>query len=267
MENIEKEVQELEDEIKEKKANQGKQEKIKNLKIFKAGVRRVAPYVIGTTLLVTPACFLGITPFYRNDITKETPKYIKEADNNGNVITTEYQKEDIDNVTQTFKYYSKWKEKEDGTYERNVKTWDIGMEYNEEILNALLEKENVSLEGVFGNPDTNRVQTKEFLTEEEQKNNEDLLKATIFSGSKEVIIKESLEREVGLTIVMLLVVALLHLAIAADRSRNKYNYKRIIEKIKQEYRDYQYEIEDLEEELKTKIRQRVLKEQLENNKK
>lgn len=249
METIEKEIETLEEKIKEETEKNNKNSKIRNMKIFKENVKRFAPHLLADTLIVFTVFAFSI-PFYRDETIIEKPKYVKEIDSNGNNLDIDYK--DVNFPEQSLEYYSKWEQTKDGTYKRNVKIWNIDAKYNEEILMALLEKENVSLEDAIGEPDNQFPQIANKLSEKELKNNEEYIRATMFSGTEKVIIKEGRFDNIMSTLFIFFAPLSMSFYISSRRDKKNYNYKKIIQKIKEKYPEIDIEplLKELEEKQK-----------------
>lgn len=204
------------------------------------------PYILSTSIILLFCNFISGFPkgnkkVYLNIMT--------ELDSQGNVrYERQYGSFESDNFMCS---YSKWF-LEDGLYSRIIKTYNIESKTKEELM-ALLEKDDLSLEDVFGKPISNIKESKENLTEEEI-NEEAFIKLAIYEEDKNDYIIQKLSTEDIITgsALFIMLVTLVNLLICILRN-DFCNYKELIEKIKEKYPDENPEaLEELQLKLKIK---------------
>lgn len=149
MQDIKKDIDSLEFQVKHVKLENLKRNAIKKLKISARCLQFVSPYVLlaGVSLAGFSAVS-GNVPFYR-DIVPYYEHTRTELDDLGNVS---YQKQygSFDDETNILNYTSKWKEREDGLFERSLQTYTIPyLDYDEVI--GLLEDKSLSAGDVLVN--------------------------------------------------------------------------------------------------------------------
>lgn len=170
---MKKEIESLESKIMHSSLTNAKIGTIRNLKIGARALQLVAPYALTAGIIAGGFILLGNTPFYNGDEWKVYSSVMTEIDNNGNVrFEQQYDNfEDdegniLDSSDNVLYYYSKWQKNGVGLYLRTVQTYSLENKSYEEVL-KLFEKEDLKLEDVLGEPDSNIKETKNNLTEKE----------------------------------------------------------------------------------------------------
>lgn len=174
---MERDIKKMEFELKHQNIANAKRKTIKNLKISARALQLVAPYVLTAGLVFGGLAHFLYMPF-SGEIEKEIFAHIiTEMDTLGNI---RYEKKYSDFAgNNILYYYTKWSQNPDGTYSRMMKTYPLKKKTYEEIV-ELLKKENLNFEEAIGESEPDVViETKNALTEEEQKT-EEFIKAVIY---------------------------------------------------------------------------------------
>lgn len=192
---LKSDIEKLEKDIKDSKRVNSKINSIRNFKISLRVMQLIAPYAVTAGIIVGGFKLIGGgLPFYRDEF-KYKAYITKQFDSIGNVS---YEKEydyplfrsesDPENI---IKYYGKWKQREDGYYERTVEIYKLDDLKEEDVL-KLFEKENLNLQDLLGQP-TNKIETTNKLTEE-QINAGFYLESIMYSKDKNdfIVVKEPL---------------------------------------------------------------------------
>ena len=226
---LQKEIENLEQEIREGKINQMQRKKKKNSTIN----RLIIPYIVATGLTLTLFTIFAKTPFYQ-DLIKNYLEERKEFDSLGNSKYEELYENEDEKSTLTYK--TKWLKKENGLYERTLKTYQIKDLDETKIKEIVQNKEINSLEEVFGKPIMISTEIEPNLAQEQLKE-DSYLQAIIYLENKDkfVYVKESiLENAIGAILIYLAIIALIK---ASQQSKSKFNYDEIMMQINQEYPD------------------------------
>jgi len=123
-----------------------KEKRIKNMKVYKHSITKITPYVIITTLVITTAKLSGLGfPFIKDSIEKQ--KVTKRINDSNNKIRIEETYVEINPLkkqnTDILYIEGKWKKTEDGTYEREKKTYklnNLDKVQKEAIFNNTIDK-------------------------------------------------------------------------------------------------------------------------------
>ena len=224
------EIESLERQIKYSRLSNLKINSIKNLKLTARILQLVTPYALTAGILAGVFSIAGITPF-RRDKKEVYSNVMMEFDNLGN-IRYEQQYNDFNKIN-VFKFYSKWESQEGDFYTRIVKTYNVEEKTYEELIN----KENLSLEDILGEPISIIKETKNNLTEEEI-NKKAFMQATIYRKDiNDYIIKEeTINENILLTIFYLLANVPLGAVLAFIRSQlSSFDFGECVERINDEY--------------------------------
>lgn len=232
---MKKEIESLEKDIKNIRLINLKIEAIKNLKISLRFIQRIAPYIITASITLGGFKLSGAgLPFIRDNY-KEYLQTKTEVDSLGNV-RYEQQYADFKNSDNALYYYSKWHKNEDVFYSRIIEMYKI-KELTEEDIIDILTKENLELRDILGEPISKKIETKNNILEEELEE-KDYLQAVIYSKSDNdyIVCKETVGDNVLVTFFYLLLTGLLECFPAIIRNDfSKFNYKRCVEEIKDNY--------------------------------
>ncbi len=227
------EIESLERQIKYSRLSNLKINSIKNLKLTARILQLVTPYALTAGILAGVFSIAGITPF-RRDKKEVYSNVMMEFDNLGN-IRYEQQYNDFNKIN-VFKFYSKWESQEGDFYTRIVKTYNVEEKTYEELV-ELINKENLSLEDILGEPISIIKETKNNLTEEEI-NKKAFMQATIYRKDiNDYIIKEeTINENILLTIFYLLANVPLGAVLAFIRSQlSSFDFGECVERINDEY--------------------------------
>lgn len=168
---MKKEIQELEEKIKNLRISNAKINALKGLKLSLEVGKKIAPVIVTTGLAITTFSLTGTTPFYR-DNWKVKLNDMKEFDSKSN-IGYEEQYDDYGIAKYIVSYYGKWKSLKDGSYSRDVVVYlDVnssgGSNYTKVNITKLVNENRISaLQELLGEPILTKTETKTNLTEEE----------------------------------------------------------------------------------------------------
>ncbi len=173
---LEKEINDLEKEIKYQKIKNLKTHIIRNMKISANIVRLFTPYTI-TLLLTTTGCkaITGGYPFIRDNTHKIAANITKEIDNLGNIYEKKQygmNKKEKDELY----LYTNWEyDQSTENYTRDVEKYEL-YNLNENIIEDLITLDVDTIKEMFGNPEYQLKETTNNITEEEK---EETMKAII----------------------------------------------------------------------------------------
>ena len=220
------------------KINHKSLEKIKNEitrrgKIVFCKGRLFAPYVIALSLSIGSFSIFGATPFII-DKKKNYQKVMKEidSDNHTRVIT---QYDDFENNDNIITLYEKWEKKSDNKYSRNIKLYKLGDLSEDRIIN-ILNKDINSIEEIFGNPISEKVETRDYLDDAELEKKA-FLSARIYSENKDdfYYINQPIEKNISETILWFIVFIVFESLALVYRIFSPFNYDKTIKKINNMY--------------------------------
>ena len=232
---MKKEVKSLEKQIKYPRLTNFKISSVKNLKISARALQLVAPYVLTAGIVAGGFVLSGNIPFYRDK--KEIHSSIMtEFDNLGN-IRYEQQYDDFENSSNVLQSYSQWQLQEDGLYSRIVKTYNVNNKTYEELI-ELFNKENLSLENLFGEAISTIKETKNNLSEDEI-NEKEFLQAVIYSEDEQdyIIRKETVGDNILFSVLYVALTALVETIPLDFRKKfSSFDFGECVENIKDKYK-------------------------------
>ncbi len=234
LQQMEKEIESLEKEIKQQKLRNLKINSVKNLKITARVLQLIAPYVVSASIVTWFFFSNGIIPFHR-DKREIYSRVMTEFDNLGN-IRYEQQYADFDDQNNVFKFYSQWQLQADGFYTRTIKTYNIEEKTYEE-LRELFNKENLTLEDFLGKPILTIKETKNNLTDDEL-NKEPFMQAIIYNVDENdfIIQEESFAEDMYSTIGYFFLLGGVEFVLRFLRSEfSSFNFRKYVERVKDNY--------------------------------
>ena len=226
---LEKDIQNLQNDIHNCFTKNKKINKLKRIKYILLFIRFILPYVIAASISFEILNFFKINPFILDE-RKIYLEIMKEIDSFGN-IRYEEQYDSFDSVGK-ISYFGKWHQEENNFYSREIKTY-VPKNIEEDKLNKIINNKDItSLEEILGKPEVKK-ETKNNLTEEEI-NSEPFLQAVIYGTVDDdyIIVKETSVDNTPEIILYFLVVLL---CIACITTLRKFNYKDRLEDIKEKY--------------------------------
>lgn len=231
---MEKEIKELEMQIKHSRITNVKINTLKTLKISLRAGQLIAPFVVTVGITFGIFSIFGGTPFYRNK-QKQNLNMMKEFDNLGN-IRYEQQYEDYKELKGTISYYSKWMSSTDGFYSRDIKLYSIE-DITEETIMKLINENNIgSLEEVLGEPILKKTETKNNLTEDELAS-DSYLQALMYSELENdyIMVKESIGDNVLLTILWVVITLLAEIIPLWWRENSDFDFGDCVSEIRRKH--------------------------------
>jgi len=234
MDKLEKEIKDLEKQIKNIKIINFKNQSIRNIKFSAKVLQLIAPYILMT----------GISFFGYKELTHDTPfkrdsvpvyEHIQmDFDNRSNV---QYKKQfgKFADEKNSLYYRSKWNKIEDGFYERVIQTYAIPYKSYEEVL-PLFEKEPTRMETILGYPNSSVTEVKNNLTEEEI-NEQAYIEVTLYSknGEKFIMGEQSMEDNIAETLLYLLITSIFELTFARYTTNVGSNFTTWVEDLYDRY--------------------------------
>ena len=233
---LKKEVEDLERQIKYEKLVNLKNVLIRETLINGRRLQWIAPFIL--TAGIMTGCFklfgAGF-PFYRDDV-KAYLHTMKEFDNAGNVRYEE-QYGEFNSLTHQINHYTKWEDAGNGFYTRRVESYKLSDITDENVL-SLFEKDNLTIEDIFGNKVSSVKETKNNLTEEELMQGE-YLEATIYNKDENdyIMVKEEIDDNVGFSVLFVLFTILAELGPAYYRyEKSSFDYDEVVYDIREKYK-------------------------------
>jgi len=170
-----------------------KEKRIKNMKVYKHSITKITPYVIITTLVITTAKLSGLGfPFIKDSIEKQ--KVTKRINDSNNKIRIEETYVEINPLkkqnTDILYIEGKWKKTEDGTYEREKKTYklnNLDKVQKEAIFNNTIDK--YELLEILNFPTKTEVEKRAKINSNILQNNKVYQKVTLHEINKSDTIK------------------------------------------------------------------------------
>lgn len=254
---LEEKIIDLEKEINDIKVSNGKKRVIKNLKISKTAMHRVAPYVLSCGIIAGTLKLAGVGfPFVMDDI-KKCADVKSEFDASGRLIKNEkiygsYEMVDESRINRLI-IYSKWNKIDNNKYERNVTSYRLDKKDLSYVL-SLGNIEELNVENILGIPYMSQVETRYNVNNIDNKNG--YIRVIVYNKDKNdyVMIKEPIGDNIGISCLYILLCLLSILGIGIYRnSFSKFDYDYEVSKIKLDY--YEDDITELEEELERKKRE------------
>ena len=229
---MESEIKELENKINNFEVDQKRVKKIRNLKIFSKVAKLSIPYVIATSISFVGFSVVGLTPFKRDD-EKHSLNIMKEFDSLGN-IRYEQQYKNYKDAKNVINYYGKWEITSNGSYKRNIETYNLG-DLTEDRIIEIFSKENITLKETFGDVILNKTETKNCISYSEL-NQKPFLQAVIYSEDKNdyIVVKEPIDDNIGFTLTwILLTIFIFWIMSCCINSTSK--LKSFAKKVKEDY--------------------------------
>ena len=217
------EKQELKEEIKSLKTNLRKTRArntkkgiVRSIRVGGKVIEQVIPYLVAAGVLTGAFLFLGDVPYYRNN-EKRYHNIRTDMDTYGNV-SYEEQYGYFENVSDQLYYFDKWKQNEDGSYSRDVKSYVITKKNYDEVL-KIFSKNNIefsdtkSIEDFLNNPKNISKETKSNLPEEELMKDAYFQISTYDKNKNEYrVAKQSVDDNIGYSIIFTVMLIVLEIA-------------------------------------------------------
>lgn len=240
---MKKEIETLESEIKHSNLVNARIGAIRNLKISARALQKIAPYALTAGIIAGGFTLLGDIPFYPNDEWKVYSNVMTEFDNYGNIRTEQqydsFEDENdntLDSSDSMLYYYSNWEKNDDGFYSRTIQTYSIKNKTYEDIIKFFGE-ENINLEDVLGEPNSNIKETRNNLTDEELQE-ESFVKAIIYNKDENdyIMHKETVGENILFSVLYVLITGLCELAPLSWRSEHSnFDFADCVEEIKRKH--------------------------------
>lgn len=232
---MQKEIDELEFQIKNSKSINLKLFLIRYFKVFLRSLQLFTPYFLTAGITFELFHLFGFTPILE-DRRIQYLEIKKELDNFGN-IRYEEQYDHFNDTKGTISYIGKWQKRQDNFYSREIKTY-VTENFSKDItVNFLKNVDITSLDDIFGKPISQKTETKNNLTEEEI-NKDSYLQAVIYSKSSDdfIIVEESLDMNLFLTLGWIVVTVILEsLPYVYRRDFSNFDFDECVEEIKMKY--------------------------------
>ena len=204
------------------------------LRVIMYSIKRFYPYILSAGLTFLIFKTIHFTPFVQDEIDKKQ-RIQKTFDGKGN-IQYEMQYQDFDNNHNRIELVGKWEKVNDKYYEREIKVYENNRITVNKI-KELIEKQDLSLNRVFGEP---------VLIKKEKRNNLSLeeidslpfSRAIIYSTSSDeaIIVKESKSLNIVTLLLWIFVNVLIDEFIRLSRKKDFDSLMDYIHEINQEYK-------------------------------
>lgn len=186
--NLEQEINDLEIKIKEGKKNN----KVRNLKIYKNVMQRIAPYVLIGAGITGAFKLSGNTPFVR-DNQKQYYTTITTRDTLGNYIE-EKSFEDHSKDKNAITYYGKWQTTEDGNYSRLVKIYYLEDTISGNIIDNFENCDIAKLKHLIEKPNVQYNEIETFVSDDELNENDYYILKTYYNDKENyILVKEDIK--------------------------------------------------------------------------
>lgn len=236
LEQMKKEIEGLEHNIKNSKTTNLKIAMLKRMKLSLLTCRLVAPYILTAGITFGLFSIFGETPFIMDD-EKKILETKKDMDSHGN-IKYEQQYDEYSNTQGTICYFGKWEKSNDNLYTREIKKYAIGSVSEEDLMNILDANDVSSLAYYFGKPIAFKYESRNNLTDEEI-HDDPYLETTVYSKNENdyIVVKESVGNNVGFTILWLIFTMFSEIIPNQIREQfSSFDYGLYRDKIKKEYK-------------------------------
>lgn len=234
MKQMEDEITQIKYDIDNSSKTNSKIKRLRALKYSLTSLRAITPYVLTAAMTFGLFASLHVTPFILNDQKKKLEKK-KIFDSLGN-IRYEEQYDNYDSAKSTISYVDKWKKRDDGFYSRKVLTFSA-KDILEDIITRIVNDVDIdSLESVFGEPVSSKIQIHNNLTEEEIQA-EPYLEAIIYSRYNDfIVVKESQSENLFSTIVWVILTLFVEIIpFVLRKEYSDFDYIYYIDLIKEKY--------------------------------
>lgn len=245
---LEKEIKQIEKEIKHKKITKIKYNTIRNLKTLVRFMQLCLPYALIGTLLAKSFNSIGLGYPFIIDKEIDTLDIKKTLDSLGN-NKVESQYKDFTSPLNIIRYYSNWEKTEEGIYTRNCKTYKIEKITEEEFF-EIINKGSLSLNELLGDPIVEKTEKKVKLTEEDQKM-QNYYQLVIYDKDENKFIVHNEQTTDNIFITFIYIVILFSSLFSFAQCRKeylKYNFTDLIEQINEEANQHSEKV--LKEKLK-----------------
>ena len=231
---INNDIKLIEEQIANFKSINLKNKVIRNLKISVRFFQRVAPYVLVAGLSFYGFKVLGCGfPFLNSDINQylRTKKII---DNKGNIII-EGKYRNFLNDSNLMYYYNQWEKIDDEFYKRNILVYEL-KEIKEDDILALIEKENISLGDVLGEPVFNYIEKRNNISKEEL-NTLGYLQAIIYDIDRNnyIVTTRTINETIAISLAYVAATILLEFIPFLLRTFSNFDYNYYISEIEKKY--------------------------------
>ena len=234
MKQMEDEITQIKYDIDNSSKTNSKIKRLRALKYSLTSLRAITPYVLTAAMTFGLFATLHVTPFILNDQKKKLEKK-KIFDSLGN-IRYEEQYDNYDSAKSTISYVDKWEKRDDGFYSRKVLTFSA-KDILEDIITRIVNDVDIdSLESVFGEPVSSKIQIHNNLTEEEIQA-EPYLEAIIYSRYNDfIVVKESQSENLFSTIVWVILTLFVEIIpFVLRKEYSDFDYIYYIDLIKEKY--------------------------------
>lgn len=168
-----KSLNELKEEINDKRKLVKKFKRIKNLKLFLGVSTLSVPFILSYGFVVGTFYIAGDTLPFVIDEEKKCQMVSLECNSNNTIYKNFYTTSD-DVEDNYIKVYSKWEQNKEGMYERTIKEYNLDL-MNIDIVNLILEKDFNNIDKML----TDYEEKKEISSEIENKSEEGFIDAKI----------------------------------------------------------------------------------------
>jgi len=203
---------------------------IKNFKISTKTLQLITPYILTAQIVASSFKLLGLgLPFYKDTFKKN----IKPNTSPNSYHSQIYQSPNNNNIIY---YHSNWIEESKNIYSKTINIYKLNNIKEKELLN-ILNKDNINLNDLFGNPISTQKEITTNITNKEL-NKESYLQIYIYDENTNnyIILKETNIQNFIITILYILSTTLAELIPLTIRCKlSNFNYNYSIEDIKRKH--------------------------------
>jgi hypothetical protein len=234
VEKLSNEIDNLENRIKHVGIENFKKLSIRNIKIFGRFMQMIGPYIIAAVIPFVGQSFLFDIPFYPEEI-KQPNCYMIELDNKG-IISYQNQYKSFSNADNIIYIYGKWEKGDDNYYHRTIKSY-LFDEINLDELKELVNKKDLEIEDILGNPYEVKNENKNILTEEEM-NEDSYIQAIYYYKDKDdyIIVRQPVGENIVCGLVYLFIIFITEGGVLKYRSEfSNFSYYGKVDRLKEKY--------------------------------
>ncbi len=235
VENLTDDINKLEKRIDNVGKENLKKISIRNIKIFGRFMQLIGPYLLAFILPFGLQSLIYDIPIYQENV-KQEKRYMMELDNQG-VISYQSKYSKFENESNKLYIYGKWKMGDDSFYQRTIKTYSI-REFSIDEIKELINKDDLEVSDILGEPLSEIVEHKNILTDEELNEESYIIAIKYYADSDDyIIIKQPLIDNIMYSLFYLASVFIIVFPIFRYRvDESNFDFTYCVEKLKEKYK-------------------------------